>query len=130
MTNTTSLIENTASKTVAANDSASTARIVKLPARFDVHQIESFMADVTKDAARLVTTTFDGAAVEMIDMAALRSLAGVAAEFPELTIVRPSVALRATINCTGHDKLSERLILAGTPAPALTTRPALFAQAA
>lgn len=122
MNHTTFLIEDAGSTGTAPEGAGSNTRVVELPARFDVHQVDAFLAEVAKDATRLVTTTFDGAKVEMIDMAAVRSLAAVAAEFPDLTIVNPSVALRATIDCTGHHSLSERLTFADAPA--------FFAQAA
>lgn len=127
MTITPLLINNTNATTAPVENTTATTRIIKLPTRFDVHQVKGFLAEVSTDGARI---TLDGSAVEMIDMTALRSLAGVAAEFPELMIRRPSVALRATIDCTNNDQLGARLVLAGRNEPARAASPEFFPQAA
>ena len=111
MTATSTLTAHRTSEATPNRTFTTATRTLALPARFDVHQVESFLAEISADAARLVVTNLDGSAVEMIDLAALRSLAGVAAEFPELKILQPSVALRATIGYCGQDRLADRLVL-------------------
>jgi len=122
MTTTTTRTPNTSTRTDARvsgidPDHGVTPRSIsayRLPRRFDVHQVEQVTADITALGAG---TLIDGTEVEMIDLIALAALDDLVDARPELRFVEPSVALRATMAFTGHDRLTARC----TPSTSLAT---------
>lgn len=76
-------------------------RIVRLPQRFDVHQVDAVLDELRSHTESSTTADIDGSLVEMIDLAALRSLEAAIAD-QQIRIVEPSVALRMTAEYTGH----------------------------
>ena len=77
----------------------------RLPRRFDVHQVERVTEEISALGA---DTPIDGTDVEMIDLSALAALDELVDAHAELRFVTPSVALRATMTYTGHDRLTAR----------------------
>lgn len=75
---------------------------VSLPRRFDVHEIDAVVTAVRSASSELIV--LDGSSVEMIDLAAVETLARLATE-ADLTFASTSVALLATLQFTGHDDL-------------------------
>jgi hypothetical protein len=75
---------------------------IELPHRFDVHQVIRMTASIALLAEHGRPVSIGGAAVEMIDLAALAALT-VHASSIEIRIVDASVALFATAKLTGHD---------------------------
>jgi hypothetical protein len=79
----------------------------RLPRRFDVHQVERVTADISALAPG-APLSIDGTDVEMIDLSALAALDELADVHDDMRFVAPSVALRATMAYTGHDRLTAR----------------------
>ena len=77
-----------------------------LPWRFDIHQVDRVTGDLADQAAIASEIVIDGSQVEMIDLAAITSLEALMDAHAGLRIAAPSVALRATITYTGHDRLA------------------------
>jgi hypothetical protein len=82
-----------------------------LPRRFDVHQVERVRTELGGLAHSGATVGVDGSMVEMIDLAALAALHGLVTDHTGIRLERPSVALRATIDFTGHDRVAAALSL-------------------
>lgn len=81
----------------------------ELPRRFDIHQVPTVI-DALRSLGRHGTeVVVDGSAVEMIDLAALESLSRAIDELA-LHITNPSVALRATVGFTHHDRIATRFV--------------------
>ena len=83
-------------------ETTGTVADVTFPRRLDVHQIDTVRAELRNRATLAAPTVVDASLVEMIDLAALQSIAELAAEC-NLRFVRPSVAFRATADYTGTD---------------------------
>ena len=79
----------------------------RLPRRFDVHQVERVTADISALAPG-APLSIDGTDVEMIDLSALAALDELIEIHDSMRFVAPSVALRATMAYTGHDRLTAR----------------------
>ncbi len=76
-----------------------------LPRRVDVHSVGKVVDQLETAGQAGAAVIVDGSAVEMIDLAALDALTTVAIEV-DLRIERPTVALLATVELTGHDVLA------------------------
>ena len=75
---------------------------IELPHRFDVHEVIRMTASIEWLAEHGRPVSIGGAAVEMIDLAALDALTACAASI-DIRIVDASVALLVTAKFTGHD---------------------------
>ncbi|MFK8022841.1 MAG: STAS domain-containing protein [Ilumatobacter sp.] len=82
---------------------AAHSETVVLPARFDVHEVETVAASATSPSV-----VIDASAVEMIDHAALDSLVELTRS-AAVEIVEASTAFRATVHFTGNDHLARRI---------------------
>ena len=87
----------------------------RLPRRFDVHQVERVTAEISALGADVL---IDGHDVEMIDLRGLACLEKFADAHAGLRFVQPSVALRATMVYTGHDRLVARCTVSSIVAAA------------
>jgi hypothetical protein len=87
----------------------------RLPRRFDVHQVERVTAEISALGADAL---IDGHDVEMIDLRALACLEKLADAQAGLRFVEPSVALRATMAYTGHERLVARCTVSSIVAAA------------
>lgn len=79
----------------------------ELPRRFDIHQVPTVIDALRSLGRHGTAVVVDGSAVEMIDLAALESLSRAIDELA-LHITNPSVALRATVGFTHHDRIATR----------------------
>ena len=75
---------------------------IQLPHRFDVHEVIRVIASIASLAEHRRPVSIGGAAVEMVDLAALAALTACASRI-DIRIVDASVALFATAKFTGHD---------------------------
>jgi hypothetical protein len=75
---------------------------IELPHRFDVHEVIRMTSSIALLAEHGRRVSIGGAAVEMIDLAALAALTACASSI-DIRIIDASVALFATAKFTGHD---------------------------
>ena len=115
-TGTTATTSTTSTATATATAAASAPAPVELrnyrtaayafPRRFDIHQVARVTEDLAGQARLAAEVVIDGSQVEMIDLAAITALETLMDAHAGLRIAAPSVALRATITYTGHDRLA------------------------
>ncbi len=94
-----------ASQTSQSSQASFTGRTNVLPSRFDVHQVDAFIAQIDQRSSEIF---IDGSTVEMIDLAGVRALESIAHTHPAMQIVNASVALHATLVHTGFAGLAAR----------------------